>query len=328
MGSATGYNQFQRSIESEAVETLSNLESFVRSAESASFSAAARRLGLTPAAVSRNVAQLERNLGVRLFQRSTRGLKPTEAGERFLQAVTGGLDKIQSAIAEVTTDAGQPAGVLKISAGPGFGRDYLLPLMPDFLARHPAVRPDWHFDNRQVDLVRDGIDVAVGGGFELTPGVVARELGRVHIVAVATPQFLRGIPAPSSPADLAEIDGVVMRSAVTGRVRQRVLRGRGGEEQAVEQRARMTVDDPDALVQGVLMHMGIGLMALPNVLRHLDSGALVRVLPGWHQDAGQISLYFTSQKLLPAKTRAFVDHVTSRFREQRLAERFRADMAG
>lgn len=306
------------------METLSNLESFVRSAESASFSAAARRLGLTPAAVSRNVAQLERNLGVRLFQRSTRGLKLTEAGERFLQAVAGGLDSIQSAIAEVTANAGQPAGVLKISAGHGFGRDYLLPLMPAFLARYPAVQPDWHFDNRQVDLIRDGIDVAVGGGFELTPGVVARELGRVHIVAVATPQFLRGLPLPGSPADLADLDGVVMRSVVTGRVRQRVLRNRAGIEQPCEQRARMTVNDPDALVQGVLMHMGIGLMALPNVLRHLERGELVRVLPDWHQDAGQISLYFSSQKLLPSKTRAFVDHVTEQFREQGLAERFRA----
>lgn len=318
------YNHFQLILESQAVETLSNLESFVRSAESASFSAAARRLGLTPAAVSRNVAQLERNLGVRLFQRSTRGLKLTESGERFLHTVAGGLDSIQAAIAEVTANAGQPAGVLKISAGPGFGRDYLLPLMPAFLARYPAVQPDWHFDNRQVDLIRDGIDVAVGGGFALTPGVVARELGRVHIVAVATPQFLRGVPLPATPADLAEIDGVVMRSAVTGRVRQRMLRNRAGDEEPVEQRARMTVDDPDALVQGLLMHMGIGLMALPNVLRHLESGELVRVLPDWHQDAGQISLYFTSQKLLPAKTRAFVDHVTEQFREQRLAERFRA----
>jgi DNA-binding transcriptional LysR family regulator len=111
---------------------------------------------------------------------------------------------------------------------------------------------------------------------------------------------------------------------VTGRVRQRVLRNRAGIEQPCEQRARMTVNDPDALVQGVLMHMGIGLMALPNVLRHLERGELVRVLPDWHQDAGQISLYFTSQKLLPSKTRAFVDHVTEQFREQGLAERFRA----
>src|SRR5258706_16290888 len=96
------------------METLANLESFVRSAESGSFSSAARRLALTPAAVSRNVAQLERNLGVRLFQRSTRGLTLTEAGERFLQTVSGGLDSIQAALPHVTPKAGPPPAGLKL----------------------------------------------------------------------------------------------------------------------------------------------------------------------------------------------------------------------
>lgn len=306
------------------METLSNLESFVRSAESGSFSAAGRRLALTPAAVSRNVAQLERNLGVRLFQRSTRGLRLTEAGERFLGAVGAGLDSIQGAIAEVSAKAGQPAGVLKLSAPPGFGRDWLLPLMPAFTARYPAVMPDWYLENRQVDLVREGFDAAIGGGFALQPGLVARELARAHIVAVATPCFLEGIRAPRHPSELAECDGVVMRSVLTGRVRQRVLRNAKGEEYACEQRARMTVNDPDAVVQGVLMHMGVGLVALPNALRYLDSGELVRVLPGWWEDIGPVSLYFTSQKLLPAKTRAFVDFVAEHFRDRQLAERFRA----
>jgi len=306
------------------METLSNLESFVRSAESASFSAAARRLALTPAAVSRNVAQLERNLGVRLFQRSTRGLTLTEAGERFLQAVGGGLDTIQGAIAEVTAKAGQPAGMLKLSAAHRFGCDFLLPMMPAFVERYPAVLPDWHFDNRQVDLIRDGFDAAVGGGFELPPGVVARELARLQIVAVATPQFMRGRSAPRRPADLAAYEGVVMRSVFSGRIARRVLRNRAGEAQACEQRAVMAVNDPDALVRGVLMHLGIGLLATPDVVNHLESGELMRVLPDWYEEAGAISLYFTSQKLMPAKTRAFVDFVTEQFRDQGLAQRFLA----
>jgi len=306
------------------METLSNLESFVRSAESASFSSAARRLGLTAAAVSRNVAQLERNLGVQLFQRSTRGLTLTEAGDRFLASVSGGLDSIQSAIADISTNAGQPAGTLKLSAAPGFARDFLLPLMPDFSQRYPAVVTDWHLENRQVDLVAEGFDAAVGGGIELRPGVVARELARIHIVAVASPAFMQGRKAPRQPSDLVEHEGVVMRSSVTGRLRQRTLCNARGVEQLAEQPARMTANDPDALVQGVLMGMGIGLMAMPNVLRYMESGELVRVLPGWHADAGPISLYFTSQKLLPGKTRAFVDFVTEQFRAMKIAQRFSA----
>src|ERR671910_518582 len=103
------------------METLANLESFVRSAESGGFSAAAQRLSLTPAAVSRNVAMLERHLGIRLFQRSARKVTLTEAGERFLLAIRGNLEELQASIAGVATDRGEPAGVLRVSMGMTFG---------------------------------------------------------------------------------------------------------------------------------------------------------------------------------------------------------------
>src|ERR1700716_3656777 len=152
------------------METLGNLESFVRSAEARSFSAAARRLSPTPAAVSRNVAMLERNLGVRLFQRRTRKLTLTEAGARFLHAVRGNLEELQASIASVSTDRGEPDGELKISMGMTFGGEYILPLLPDFLKRYPRVRVDWQFENRQVDLIAEGFDAAIGGGIDLAPG--------------------------------------------------------------------------------------------------------------------------------------------------------------
>jgi len=306
------------------METLANLESFVRSAEAKSFSAAARRLGLTPAAVSRNVARLEANLGVRLFQRSTRRLTLTEAGERFLQAVAGGLDGIQAAIAAVATDAGQPAGVLKVSMAPGFGADYIVPMLPAFLARYPAVQPDWHLDNRQVDLIADGFDAAIGGGIELSPGVVARELARAHIVAIASPAYLEGKPCLREPGDLAELDGIVMRSAQSGRLRDRVMRNKAGTEVAVALRPRIVLNDPEAICRAALMGLGVALIATPHALPHLERGTLVRLLPRWYADAGPISLYFAGQRLLPAKTRVFIDFVVEAFRKQRLAERFLA----
>lgn len=306
------------------METLSNFESFVRSAESASFSAAARRLALTPAAVSRNVAQLERNLGVRLFRRSTRGLKLTEAGERFLQSVGTGLDSIQGAIAEVTAKAGEPAGVLKLSLAPRFGRKYVLPLMPEFLARYPAVSPDLSFDNRPVELIAGGFDAAIGGGFDLAPGVVARELAPVHVVAVASPDYLKGRKPPSTPAELSALDAIAMRSPHSGRIKTWNMRHRKGDEMMAELRPRVFINDPDAICGAALMGMGVAMLSMPDVLQQLESGALVRVLPDWYVDAGPLSLYFTSQKLLPAKTRAFVDHVTEAFRLQQLAQRFSA----
>jgi DNA-binding transcriptional LysR family regulator len=110
--------------------TLANLESFVRAAEGGTFSEAGRRLGLTAAAVSRNVAMLERNLGVRLFQRSTRKLKLTEAGEQFLVSIDGNLDVLQAAIAEAASHNDEPAGVLKVSMPPSIGIAHILPLLP------------------------------------------------------------------------------------------------------------------------------------------------------------------------------------------------------
>src|SRR5258707_4536935 len=146
------------------MEPLANLESFVRSAETGGFSAAARRLFLTPAAVSRNVAILERNLGIRLFQRSTRKLTLTEAGERFLHAIRDNLGELQASIASVATDRGEPTGVLKVSLGLTFGVDYILPLLPEFLKHYPNVRPDWQFETRQVDLIAEGFGAAIGCG--------------------------------------------------------------------------------------------------------------------------------------------------------------------
>src|SRR5438034_169957 len=126
-------------------------------------------MSLTPAAVSRNVPMLERNLGVRLFQRSTRKLILTEAGERFLHAIRGSLEELQASIASTATHRGEPAGVLRVSMGLTFGLDYIVSLLPDFLKLYPKVHPDWQFESRQVDLIAEGFDAAIGGGIELPP---------------------------------------------------------------------------------------------------------------------------------------------------------------
>jgi DNA-binding transcriptional LysR family regulator len=303
------------------MDSLANLESFVRSAELGSFSAAARRLGLTPAAVSRNVAVLERRLGIRLFHRSTRKLVMTDEGERFLQAVAGNLDALQAAIAEAAPGR-EPAGQLKVSVSLDFGIAHILPLMPDFLRRYPQVRPDLHFASRQVDLIAEGYDVAIGGGFELSAGLTARVLAPLHVIAVAAPELMKDRTPPVDPSGLAEFPGVVMRSQRTGRVHQRVMRNIAGEEIAVPQRETVIVDDAAAMSRATLLGLGVALLSVPDALPHLENGALVRLLPRWYADLGSISIYYASRTLLPGRTRVFIDHVTETFRRERLAERF------
>ncbi|MFJ5383625.1 LysR family transcriptional regulator, partial [Cupriavidus sp. CER94] len=221
------------------MEALNLLESFIQSAETGSFSAAARRLGLTPAAVSKNVARLEDHLGLRLFQRSTRKLTLTMGGEQFFRQVSDPYSSLRDAFASAAQEDGKPAGVLKVSMGVAFGREYLVPLLGEFLAMYPAIVPDWHFENRSVDLIAGGFDAAIGGGIELTEGVVARELARTYVVAVASPAYLAGKTLPKHPSDLSAFDGIVRRSASTGRLRLWNLRNQIGEEALAEPRTRL-----------------------------------------------------------------------------------------
>lgn len=211
------------------MESFSSIECCVRSAEVGSFAEAARRLSLTPAAVGKSVAKLESRLGVRLFQRSTRRLTLTEAGQRFLGEVSASLNTIQNAVANLASVEGQPAGTLKVSMGTVFGRLYIVPLLGEFLRRFPAITPDWHFDNRQVDLIGQGFDAAIGGGFDLPQGVVARRLAPAHRVLVASPAYLAEHPALVNPQDLQGCAGILIRSPQTGRVRSWPLTNRAQE---------------------------------------------------------------------------------------------------
>jgi DNA-binding transcriptional LysR family regulator len=306
------------------METLANLESFVKSAELQSFSEAARRLGLTPAAVSRNVAMLERNLGVRLLQRSTRRITLTEAGERFLDSIGASLDTLQSAIEETSSGAAEPAGVLKVSLSPTVGPAYILPLLPEFLRRYPRVRPEWHFEIRQVDLVREGYDLAIGGAFELTPGIVARALAPAHIVAVASPAYMRDVALPAHPDDLRNLRGVVMRGTATGRIRKWTLQGPNGDEATAAVNEDIVMNDPASMRDAARLGLGVAMLALPDVLPDLADGKLVRLLPEWHADVGTISLYYASRRLLPGKTRVFIDFVIEQFRQLSYAQTFDA----
>ncbi len=299
---------------------LSLLTSFVRAAEHGSFSAAARSLGVSAAAVSKNVAHLEAHVGVRLFHRSTRRLALTGSGERFLAQVHDPLASLDAAIAGIRDDSDVPSGTLKVSMGQALGRNFLVPLLNEFLERCPAVVPDWHFDNRRIDLVGEGFDAAVGGGFELSQGLVARELAPVHIVAVASPAYLAGRPLPQHPDDFAELAGIMRRSTPSGRVRPWTLRSRRGIDQAVPCRPRLIFSDPEAIAQAARQGLGVALVPMPFAFAHIASGELIRLLPGWYSDAGPLSLYYPSRRLLPAKTSAFAEFVVERFRSSGFAK--------
>ena len=303
------------------METLANLDSFVRSAEHGSFSAAARHMSLTPAAVSRNVAMLERNLGVRLFHRSTRRLTLTEAGELFRSAIAGSLETIQAAIGGVAIQ-GEPTGTLKVSLAPTTGVQHVLPHLPEFMALYPGVKPELHFDARPVDLIADGYDVAIGGGFELRPGIVARALAPAHIIAVASPGYAANRALPDNPGGLIALDSVVMRLRQSGRIRQWTMRNASGQEMTAVLSETVVVNEPAAMLGAAVLGVGVALVPKADAQPHIEEGRLVRLVPNWYADAGPISVYFASRSLLPAKTRVFVDFVVKISERHQWASRF------
>jgi DNA-binding transcriptional LysR family regulator len=152
--------------------------------------------------------------------------------------------------------------------------------------------------------------------------LVARELSRIHVVAVASPAYMAGRALPAQPADLAGFDALLRRSSPTGRLRSWTLQHAGGQQATVElPRPRAIFNDPEAIAHAALLGLGVAMLPMPFVERGLRSGELVRLLPEWHFDAGVVWLYYPSKKLLPPKTRVFVDFVLERFRRERFAER-------
>ncbi|HEY4291859.1 LysR family transcriptional regulator [Luteibacter sp.] len=306
------------------MDTLNGIACFIRSAESRSFASAARVLGLTPAAVGKNVARLEAELGVRLFQRTTRRLSLTEAGEAFRREVQGSLDQLHNAMTNARASTTGPAGELRVALPNAFGREYIVPMLETFLKAYPTICPDWRFDNRPVDLIADGFDVAIGGGFDLRPGVVARALAPAHRILIASPDVLGSGLRVAKPDDLKGREGILIRSPQTGRVRDWVLSNRYGAEAAIELARRIVFDDPDAACHAAALGMGIALVAVQSALPWIERGRVKRVLPDWWVEGGNLSLYYSAQALLPQKTRVFIDHIVESFREQDLPARFNA----
>jgi DNA-binding transcriptional LysR family regulator len=164
--------------------------------------------------------------------------------------------------------------------------------------------------------------VAIGGGFELSQGVIARALAPAHVIAVASADYLAGRALPQTPDALGTFKGIAMRGSSTGRIRQWVFRNAEGTEAQANINPDMVVNDPAALRPAALLGLGVALLVVMDVQPWIESGALVRLLPGWYADAGHVSLYYPSRTLMPAKNRVFIDYLAQAFDRESYARRF------
>jgi DNA-binding transcriptional LysR family regulator len=297
------------------MKNLQGLIAFVEAAGAGSLAGAARRLDVTPAAVSKNLLKLEAQLGVRLFQRSTRQLRITPEGASFLDKARQALRGLDEAVAEVSQAAAEPAGRVRISVGLSFGRRWLLPALPALVAAHPKLRIEVDLDNRPVDLVAHEVDIAVRGGVIEDSSLVARRIAALPVVLLASPAYLRAHGVPQRVADLAAHRMLAVRYG-NGAVpvwRFGAAGGRGGPVE-VEPAAQLAVSDPEAVLDLALAGAGIAQAGLHHALPYLRSGRLKLLLPNLHQPGTrEIVLHYPHRAYLAPRVRVVVDGLLAHF---------------
>ncbi len=293
------------------MELLREMAVFAKVVEAGGFSAAARQLEITTSVVSRDVARLEAQLGARLLQRTTRSLALTELGQQVLES----CQRVVSSAREVHAYAGSysasPNGVIKISAPVVFGEVWLAAKLPRFLALYPELDVQLTLIDRQVDLVDEGIDLAIRISQTLAPGLVARPLRAMRYVLVATPAYLAYFGRPKRPADLPQHQCIYLGYA---RFKEQWSLKKGAQLERVQVPTRMTINNSAAILAAVLADGGIGLVPDFVALAGLRAGELELVLPKWELQepyTGKVHLAYLPTKHLPLKMRVLIDYLIS-----------------
>ena len=289
------------------MQDLNDMRYFAEVVASGGFAAAGRTLGLPKSRLSRRVAALEARLGVRLLQRTTRKLSLTAVGELYHRHCVAMCDEAQAADEAVAQAQTEPRGTIRVSCPVTLAQTVVGPILPQFLVRHPQVRVDMQVSNRVVDLVEEGVDVAlrVRPSTGDSGSLVVKHLGTTQSLLVASPAQLERQHRPAAPDDLARLDTVAM-STSDGRASWKLL-GPGGAEHVFQHQPRYVADDLLTLKFAVLG--GVGFCVLPDYMcrDELHDGRLVPVLPGWEPQPAVVHAVFPSRRgLLPA-VRTFLD---------------------
>lgn len=281
------------------------LPAFLAAADCQSFSAAARQLGVTPAAVSKSVRQLEQRLGMSLFGRNTHFVVLTEEGAALREQIAPLWHALNQAL--INPEA-EPAGLLRVSVIPGFGRHALLPELAEFQRRYPKIRFELSMEARSVNLIGERIDVSIGQKNLKENRVVARELRPMGMIMAASPGYLAKHGLPKKPEDLAQHRCLVHRNPGNGRLQQWL----NDESLLDEQTAWFIATMPDALLDAALNGMGIVYLADWYLNRPVKEGKLIPLLADFHPAPQTLWVKYPGGRLTP-RTRVFVDYLREKF---------------
>jgi DNA-binding transcriptional LysR family regulator len=288
---------------------LSVLQTFVDVVKQGSFAAVARERNVDPSSVSRAIANLEEELGIRLLQRTTRQLSPTEAGMAYFQRIEPLVEEMQQAIDIAADMSGQPKGTLRITASVSFGLKCLVPLLPDFRSMYPDLTVDLLLTDTTVDLFTERIDLAIRLGLLADSTLIAQQLMQTDYFVCASPQYLKQWGHPNTPSDIAQHNCLLFPLAGF-RSRWR-FKDRNQAETEVFVQGHTMISNAIALQQCAIAGMGLAL--LPNWLidDDLRDGALVNVFPSYDVTATEFStaawLVYPSRTYVPLKVQVFID---------------------
>lgn len=291
---------------------LDNIRTFVRVYELGSMSAAGRDLRISPAVTSTRIAQLEEHLSVRLFQRTTRNLTPTEQGRLFYPGAVEVLESVEAAEAQVVDITENPRGSIYVAAPLGVGRRLIAPLVPDFIARYPDVTVRLRLTDRKVDLTTEGLDLAVFLGEPEDSTLRIRNIADVDRVLCAAPEYLRTKGMPNTGDDLITQNHECLNLRFPGATEfQWRLQTRDGPKR-FKVKGRYESDDGDVLTDWALNGHGIAMKPIFEIADHLRAGRLIEVAKQTPPVPIQMACLFTHRRRQDPKTRLFMDFVIGR----------------
>jgi DNA-binding transcriptional LysR family regulator len=285
------------------LDSLQSMRLFTRVVELGSFSAVAREENTGQPTISKVIAALERNLGVKLLERTTTSLTLTEEGTRFYERSKRLLEEYVDAVADVRGLTQQLAGTLRVNAPVGLGELRLNALLLAFLAKYPEIEIELILNDRVIDLVEEGVDIAIRLGDDLPPHVVARHIASSQRVLVATPEYIKRTRKILRPEDLAQHEYIRYAGIASG---SRMEFFNNAERIVVATTGRYRVNNSLALRQCFLEGIGLGTAPAWLVQDLIDTGALVRLLPKWQMASQPVHLVYPSRRYQPQRTRALL----------------------
>lgn len=291
-------------------DVLTGMRVFTTVVDSGSFAKAADKLELSRGMTSRYVAQVEAHLGVRLLNRTTRRLSLTEAGNDYHQRATQVLALVEEAERAAIHEAAEPRGTLRINTSIAFGVRHMGDAISAYAQRHPRVRIDLTLNDRVVDLVEEGFDVAVRIARRVDPGLVARPITQARMIACAAPDYINRHGMPRSPADLAHHN--CLTYAYSG-LQNDWHFTRKGRDQVVKVSGAVHANNGDVLSNAAAAGLGVTVQPTFMIYELLRAKKLVRVLDGWEADVLTIFAVYPSRQFLPPKVRSFIDFMVERF---------------